>query len=46
MKNAHHHANGAGFTCAVGAEEAEHLASVNGEREIANGAALCSRRLW
>ena len=35
--DAHHHADGAGFAGAIGAEESEHLAGVDGEREVANG---------
>ncbi len=35
--DAHHHADGAGFAGAVGAEETEHLAGLDGEREVADG---------
>jgi hypothetical protein len=36
-QDAHHHADGGGLACAVRAEEAEHLARIDREREIGDG---------
>ena len=40
--DAHHHADGAGFAGAVGAEEAKHLAGIDGKTERSRTATLLS----
>ena len=35
--DAHHHADGAGFACAVRAQQAEHLAGFDGEAQVVDG---------
>ncbi len=35
--NAHHHADGTGFSGSVGAQQAKHLAGLDGKAEVAHG---------
>ena len=37
QRDAHHHADGAGFSGSIGAQQAKHLAGIDGKAEVAHG---------